>query len=58
MGSMLRASLGSPAVFALVLVAACSAQPLTPEQGATQGSGLSGKYQAAYAKCMKENQPE
>jgi hypothetical protein len=55
MGSMLRASLGSPAVFALVLVAACSAQPLTPE---TQGSGLSGKYQAAYAKCMKENQPE
>ncbi len=99
MGPMLRASLGSPAVFALVLVAACSAQPLTPEerrsleletycrgiaederskllaqreqsqvdeignndelwQGATQGSGLSGKYQAAYAKCMKENQPE
>ena len=27
-------------------------------QGATQGSGLSGKYQAAYAKCMNDNQPE
>lgn len=24
----------------------------------TEGSDLSNKYQAAYAKCMKENQPE
>ncbi len=27
-------------------------------EDATEGSGLSGKYQAAYAECMKENQPE
>jgi hypothetical protein len=27
-------------------------------EGATEGSELSTKYQAAYSKCMKENQPE
>lgn len=99
MGPMIRASCRSPLVLALVLEAACSAQPLTHEEklaleletycqgiaederskhlaqreqsqidqvgendqlweDATEGSDLSGKYQAAYTECMKENQPE
>lgn len=96
---MIRASRRSPLVLALILVAACSAQPLTHEEKlaleletycrgiaederskhlaqreqsqvdqvgendqlweqTTEGSDLSNKYQTAYAKCMKENQPE
>lgn len=93
-----RASLKFPALLCLISLAACTAQPLTPEERlaleldtycrgiaedarsehlaqreqsqvdevgkddelweeATEGSDLASKYQAAYAKCMKENQP-
>ena len=99
---MTRTSSPSPhlsALLGLILLAACTSQPLSPEerramelntycrgiaederskhlakkeQGqmdeigkddemweeATEGSNLSTKYQAAYSKCMKENQPE
>ncbi len=99
MAPMKRASLGFSAVLALILVTACSTQPLTPEEkrameidtycrgiaedersnvlaqreqgqvdeignndelweDATEGSDLSSQYQAAYEKCMKENQPQ
>ena len=99
MRAMIRASRKSPLALALILVAACSGQPLSPEEkqtleletycrgiaedarsqrlaqreqsevdeigsndqlweDATEGSELSGRYQAAYAECMKENQPE